>query len=155
MKARAAIFAGVRKPFEMREYEVPEVEPGAALVKVSLANICGSDLHVLAGREPVSCRYGGRARDDGNDREPWRRAGSRRHGKATQGRRPHSMPILHFLRLLQTLSARPQDCLSEEDPLLGDPGGQTSSLQRGLRRVLLLPSRESNSSRSQMRCVER
>jgi threonine dehydrogenase-like Zn-dependent dehydrogenase len=52
MKARAAIFSGVRKPFEMREYELPQVEPRAALVKVALANLCGSDLHIWRGESP-------------------------------------------------------------------------------------------------------
>ena len=34
-----AAFTGVRRPFELREYPVPEPRAGAALVKVELANI--------------------------------------------------------------------------------------------------------------------
>ncbi len=40
---------GAGKPFEIREYPVPEPEPGALLVKVALANVCGSDLHYWRG----------------------------------------------------------------------------------------------------------
>ncbi len=46
---RAVVFVGGGKPFEIREYPVPEPVPGAALVKISLANVCGSDLHVWRG----------------------------------------------------------------------------------------------------------
>ena len=46
---RAAAFYGHGQPFRINEYEVPEPEPGAALVKITLANVCGSDLHVWRG----------------------------------------------------------------------------------------------------------
>ena len=46
---RAAVFHGVGVPFEIKEYPVPEPEPGAALVKMTLANVCGSDLHTWRG----------------------------------------------------------------------------------------------------------
>ena len=49
MKAKAAIFNGPREPIEIKEYELPEVEEKGALIKVSLANICGSDLHMWRG----------------------------------------------------------------------------------------------------------
>src|SRR5262250_2840838 len=48
-KARMAVFHGAGKPFEIRQYPVPEPEPGAILIKVALANICGSDLHYWRG----------------------------------------------------------------------------------------------------------
>jgi threonine dehydrogenase-like Zn-dependent dehydrogenase len=44
-----AVFHGAGKPFEIREYPVPEPEPGAALIKVALANVCGSDMHYWRG----------------------------------------------------------------------------------------------------------
>jgi len=47
--ARMAVFHGAGKPFEIREYPVPEPEPGAALIKVALANVCGSDMHYWRG----------------------------------------------------------------------------------------------------------
>src|SRR5688500_19402577 len=38
-------------PFEIREYPVPDPQPGAALIKISLANVCGSDLHYWRGEQ--------------------------------------------------------------------------------------------------------
>src|SRR5215470_18772156 len=52
--ARAAVFFGPGKPFEMREVPIPDVEPEGILVRVSVANICGSDLHGWHGRTPRS-----------------------------------------------------------------------------------------------------
>src|SRR5215208_1411787 len=46
---RAAVFYGHGQPFQIKEYPVPEPEPGAALVKMTLANVCGSDLHTWRG----------------------------------------------------------------------------------------------------------
>ena len=48
-KGRAAVYTGLGQPMEIREYPVPEPEPGAVLIKVSVANICGSDLHIWRG----------------------------------------------------------------------------------------------------------
>jgi len=50
---KAAVFFGVGKPFEIRDVPIPDVEPEAVLVKVSLANICGSDLHFWRGDAPL------------------------------------------------------------------------------------------------------
>ena len=49
-----AVFTGVRKPFEFHEFSVPEPEPGDILIKVRLANVCGSDLHIWRGTYDVS-----------------------------------------------------------------------------------------------------
>jgi threonine dehydrogenase-like Zn-dependent dehydrogenase len=46
---KAAIFFGPGKPFEIRDVQVPDLEPDAVLIKVSLANVCGSDLHFWRG----------------------------------------------------------------------------------------------------------
>jgi threonine dehydrogenase-like Zn-dependent dehydrogenase len=51
--ARAAVFFGPGKPFEIREVPVPEVEPGGVLIRVTYANICGSDLHFWRGDAPL------------------------------------------------------------------------------------------------------
>ena len=45
MKGRVAALKGFGQPFDFQEYEVPEPEPGAILLKVSMAGVCGSDLH--------------------------------------------------------------------------------------------------------------
>jgi D-arabinose 1-dehydrogenase-like Zn-dependent alcohol dehydrogenase len=46
---RVACFMGPRKPFELREYPLPDPEPGAILLQVTRANVCGSDLHFWGG----------------------------------------------------------------------------------------------------------
>lgn len=46
---RAAVWSGYGRPIEIREYPVPDPEPGAIVVKVRLAGICGSDLHSWRG----------------------------------------------------------------------------------------------------------
>src|SRR3989442_9482004 len=54
---RLAVFHGTGKPFEIREYPVPEPEPGAILIRIALANICGSDMHYWRG-EPGHQKMG-------------------------------------------------------------------------------------------------
>ncbi len=46
---KAAVYVGVGKPFEIREYPVPDPEPGAIVVRITMATICGSDLHMWRG----------------------------------------------------------------------------------------------------------
>ncbi len=48
-KGRAMIYRGLGHPMELKEYPVPEPEPGAILIKMRRANICGSDLHMWRG----------------------------------------------------------------------------------------------------------
>jgi len=45
----AAVFTGTGSPFELRDYPLPDPEPGSVLVRVRLANVCGSDLHMWRG----------------------------------------------------------------------------------------------------------
>lgn len=48
---RAAVFEKAGQPLDVRGFDVPsELEPGSALCRVSLATICGSDLHTITGR---------------------------------------------------------------------------------------------------------
>jgi D-arabinose 1-dehydrogenase-like Zn-dependent alcohol dehydrogenase len=49
VKGTAALFVGTGQPFELRDFEVPEPEPGAVVVRVLQTNVCGSDLHVWRG----------------------------------------------------------------------------------------------------------
>ena len=51
---RAAAFYGADIPMEIKEYPVPDPEPGAVVVKTRLANICGSDLHQWRGEFDVA-----------------------------------------------------------------------------------------------------
>lgn len=43
---------------EIRSYTVPDPEPGAALMQIVRANVCGSELHIWNGKHPVK-RSGG------------------------------------------------------------------------------------------------
>ncbi|HLI54445.1 MAG TPA: zinc-binding dehydrogenase, partial [Acidimicrobiales bacterium] len=58
---RAALFFGPGKPFQLTELPVPEPEPGAVVVRVTRANVCGSDLHIWRGDGALGLM----ARDDG------------------------------------------------------------------------------------------
>src|SRR3989442_6298262 len=49
MNGRVAVLRAYGGEFELREYPVPEVEPGAILVRLTRAGICGSDLHIWRG----------------------------------------------------------------------------------------------------------
>jgi len=53
IKGKAAVFFGPGKPFQIREVTLPEIEPDAVVVRVSLANVCGSDLHFWRGDAPL------------------------------------------------------------------------------------------------------
>ncbi len=53
VKGKAAVFFGPGKPFEIREVTLADIEPEAVLIRVSLANVCGSDLHFWRGDAPL------------------------------------------------------------------------------------------------------
>ncbi|MBR2813066.1 MAG: zinc-binding dehydrogenase [Reyranella sp.] len=46
---RVALFREPRHPFDLVEMPVPEPRPGAVVVRVRIANVCGSDLHAWRG----------------------------------------------------------------------------------------------------------
>lgn len=59
--AELQIYHGRGLPFEMRTAPLPErLEPGEVLVRITLATICGSDLHTVDGRRgaPTPCVLG-------------------------------------------------------------------------------------------------
>jgi threonine dehydrogenase-like Zn-dependent dehydrogenase len=56
---KAAVFLGTGKGYEIQEYEIPEPEPGAIVVKVSMGGICGSDLHIWRGDSPLFAAMAG------------------------------------------------------------------------------------------------
>ncbi len=45
----ASVFRQSGVPFEVKELPLPDVEPDAILIRITMANICGSDLHVWRG----------------------------------------------------------------------------------------------------------
>jgi threonine dehydrogenase-like Zn-dependent dehydrogenase len=49
LKGRVVACKEYGKPFQIEEYEVPEPEPGAVLLRMTQAGICGSDLHTWRG----------------------------------------------------------------------------------------------------------
>jgi threonine dehydrogenase-like Zn-dependent dehydrogenase len=52
MNGRVVVSNGPRTPFEIREYAVADPGPDEILVKVTLACVCGSDLHMWRGDTP-------------------------------------------------------------------------------------------------------
>lgn len=59
-RVRLAIHHGPGLPFELRTLEKPRLAEGELLVEISLATVCGSDLHTLDGRRsaPAPCVLG-------------------------------------------------------------------------------------------------
>ncbi len=49
---KVAIFTQPQTPLEFREYPIPSVTPDDMLVRIRMANICGSDLHFWRGHGP-------------------------------------------------------------------------------------------------------
>lgn len=48
--AKAAIFKGENKPFEVKEYPLSSPSPGQALLKLCISGVCGTDVHICHGR---------------------------------------------------------------------------------------------------------
>jgi len=61
MTGRVAVLRTYGGEFELREYPVPAVEPGAILVRLTRAGVCGSDLHIWRGE--MKEVYGATPRD--------------------------------------------------------------------------------------------
>jgi L-iditol 2-dehydrogenase len=49
-KCKAIVISEYNKPYEIREFSIPEVEPNAVLVKVEMAGVCGTDVHQVKGK---------------------------------------------------------------------------------------------------------
>ncbi len=47
---KAAVIPSPGAPVEVREIPEPELEPGGALLQVGLSEVCGTDVHLQAGR---------------------------------------------------------------------------------------------------------
>ncbi len=48
--ARAAVFPAPDRPVELREYPLPELAPGEALLRVLCSEVCGTDVHLHRGK---------------------------------------------------------------------------------------------------------
>lgn len=53
MDGRIAVLRGARGPWDFQRYPLPDPEPGAILVKIAYANVCGSDLHWWRGENEI------------------------------------------------------------------------------------------------------
>jgi threonine dehydrogenase-like Zn-dependent dehydrogenase len=60
-RGRVAVLRDYGGDFELREYPVPDPEPGAILVRLTRAGVCGSDLHIWRGE--MKDVYGSPPRD--------------------------------------------------------------------------------------------
>ena len=49
MNGLAAVFVGVRKPFDLREFPLGDPGSGELIVEMIRTNVCGSDLHIWRG----------------------------------------------------------------------------------------------------------
>ncbi|GIT44341.1 MAG: hypothetical protein Ct9H300mP11_22770 [Chloroflexota bacterium] len=49
MKGRVVVCKEYGKPFVIEEYDVPEPAPGAVILRMTQAGVCGSDLHTWRG----------------------------------------------------------------------------------------------------------
>ncbi len=58
-KGKAAVFLGPGKGYELTEFDVPDPEPDAIVIKVTMAGICGSDLHIWRGDSPAFAMMAG------------------------------------------------------------------------------------------------
>ncbi|MFR1518214.1 MAG: zinc-binding dehydrogenase [Clostridia bacterium] len=52
--AKAAIYTGIGKPFEIREYPLTPPRAGMASLELIASGICGTDLHIHAGKIPLA-----------------------------------------------------------------------------------------------------
>mgnify|MGYP000229918099 CR=1 FL=1 len=42
---KAAVFVGADEPLEVQEFPIPDLDPGAVLVKMDMAAVCATDVH--------------------------------------------------------------------------------------------------------------
>ncbi len=52
-RGRAVILKKQNEPFTIEEFEVPDPEPGAIVVRITQAGVCGSDLHAWRGSQSL------------------------------------------------------------------------------------------------------
>src|ERR1700682_5811892 len=56
MGGRIGVFKQHRAQWDFERYTVPDPEPGAVIVKITYANVCGSDLHWWRGENSIDER---------------------------------------------------------------------------------------------------
>ena len=116
MDGQIAVLRQSRGPWEFQRYPLPDPEPGAILVKISYANVCGSDLHGGAAKRHPRTRARHGPRDAGSGHGAGRRRGDRFDGSAPQRGRSHHLQLLLPVRSLRGVLARHARVLSEQAP---------------------------------------
>src|SRR5881296_2273593 len=54
VSSKAAVLTAFQQPLELRNYPAPEaLLPGSALVRIEMAGICGTDVHLWLGQLPI------------------------------------------------------------------------------------------------------
>ena len=79
----AAVLTAYRAPLELREYPVPDTGAGEALIRVEMAGVCGTDVHLCDG-ELGAHRQRHRCRMCVDDRPSRPRAGDHRIGRRSR-----------------------------------------------------------------------
>src|ERR1043166_9375595 len=51
---KASVLENFKAPLQLREYPLPSLEDGAALVRTKMAGICGTDVHLWKGELPIT-----------------------------------------------------------------------------------------------------
>jgi putative phosphonate catabolism associated alcohol dehydrogenase len=54
-KGKLVIFTGPGAPLELKEYQLPDLQPGELLIKNCYTTLCGSDLHTYGGLRKETC----------------------------------------------------------------------------------------------------
>lgn len=54
MVGRASVLQEFKSPLALKSFEVPKIEPGAALVRTEMAGICGTDVHLWKGELKIN-----------------------------------------------------------------------------------------------------
>ncbi len=58
-KGKAAVFQGPGKGYEIQEFDVPDPDPDAILIKITMGGVCGTDLHFWRGDSPMFAAMAG------------------------------------------------------------------------------------------------
>ena len=149
---KVAIFTEPQAPMEFREYPVPSTEPDDLLVKMSMANICGSDLHFWRGHGPkiasgipqvLGHEMVGTIEELGKNIQHDSMGQPLEEGdRITYS---YFKPCNHCWNLPQRQN---QECANRYRDWLGVPSDQSPHFHGGLRRVLLYETGDTGSSRS-------
>ena len=136
MRGRVVVCKEHNRPFVIEEYTVPEIEPGAILLRMVQSGICGSDLHYWRGDQAKGAAATHRAGDGTRGVRSGAQFGKRRRqglaGPTAARGRPGSV---HGYISVQPLSHVPEGSREPlREPSLPSGGG-LSVLHRDLRRL--------------------